>query len=187
MNRGELLDYLTKVATKHFPDARSSMLRNTHLSGAYPEDINAVSSSVIKAVLIDFINFIGMEQGMDYALTHHEFTGKAVKLSEKVQKVQKADPAYSPEFKWTVPLHNVGPKHKPWARLIGRVDIGDTSFHVNAEAIKTDNLSAGDEQVGELPASDTYVDEIQMIIDGAGETISIKGHQYLMVVTPFQK
>ena len=63
MNKIQLLEYLTKQAKRYRAD-RDSICRNSDMlliSGPLEQD-------VIDSVLTDFINAVGMHQGIDYAL-----------------------------------------------------------------------------------------------------------------------
>lgn len=67
MNRGELLEYLTESA-KRFRKDTSNIIRNNHLTGLNENPY----SKVIDAVLVAFINHVGVEQGLDYALSYKD-------------------------------------------------------------------------------------------------------------------
>ena len=65
MTRGELLDFLTQQA-KEFRKDKLQISRNVHLTGI---DENILpTSDQIDGVLVAFINYIGITQGIDYAL-----------------------------------------------------------------------------------------------------------------------
>ena len=66
MTRGELLDFLTERA-KEFRKDKLQISRNVHLTGI---DENILpTSDQIDGVLVAFINYIGITQGIDYALS----------------------------------------------------------------------------------------------------------------------
>lgn len=67
MTRGELLEYLTKEATK-FRNDTNAICRNEHLTGISEKEMP--SRSQIDGVLVAFINHIGVSQCIDYALSH---------------------------------------------------------------------------------------------------------------------
>lgn len=63
MTRGELLEFLTARA-KEFRKCENIIVRNKHLTG-----INTpIPKSEVDGVLVAFINYIGIHQGIDYAL-----------------------------------------------------------------------------------------------------------------------
>lgn len=65
MNTLELMK-LTKKAQYYRQDAKASLLRNNHMN-----EIRAnqnIDQKVIDAVLVDFINYIGMKEGIDFGL-----------------------------------------------------------------------------------------------------------------------
>ena len=66
MTRGELLEFLTQQA-KEFRKDKLQISRNVHLTGI---DENILpTSDQIDGVLVAFINYIGITQGIDYALS----------------------------------------------------------------------------------------------------------------------
>lgn len=67
MNRGELLEYLTNSA-KRFREDTNNISRNNHLTGLNENP----DSKVIDGVLVAFINHVGVEQGLDYALSYKD-------------------------------------------------------------------------------------------------------------------
>lgn len=64
MTRIELLEMLKNCAIKYRQDT-NSVSRNKHLTNLSEEP----SQEIKDAVLTDFINYIGMFQGVDYALS----------------------------------------------------------------------------------------------------------------------
>ena len=64
MTRGELLDFLTEQA-KEFRKDKTSISRNYHLTDIKEQP----EQHLIDGVLVAFINYIGMYQGIDYALS----------------------------------------------------------------------------------------------------------------------
>jgi hypothetical protein len=63
MTKIELLEMLKNCAIKYRKDT-NSVSRNQHLTNMKEEP----SQEIKDAVLIDFINYVGMFQGIDYAL-----------------------------------------------------------------------------------------------------------------------
>lgn len=66
MTRGELLDFLTKEAKKFRKDS-SFISVNKHLTGI--SDSNMPTAPQIDGVLVAFINYVGLSQCIDYALS----------------------------------------------------------------------------------------------------------------------
>ena len=70
MTRGELLDFLTERA-KEFRKDKLQISRNVHLTGI---DENILpTSDQIDGILVNFINYVGMSQCIDYALSYKDF------------------------------------------------------------------------------------------------------------------
>jgi hypothetical protein len=61
----ELLELLTKNAKSYRADAKNSLKRNIHMHNAKDCCFRAQD---IDAVLVDFINYVGFNHGIDYAL-----------------------------------------------------------------------------------------------------------------------
>jgi hypothetical protein len=71
---------ITKVcADKYRKEAQQSLIRNRHMNNI--EDGELVQQRHIDAVLVDFINYIGVKHGVDYALYTSDFenTNKPLK------------------------------------------------------------------------------------------------------------
>jgi len=64
MNRGELLEFLTKQA-REFRKDKTSISRNYHLTDIKEQP----EQHLIDGVLVAFINHIGITQCIDYALS----------------------------------------------------------------------------------------------------------------------
>lgn len=66
MTKIQLLEYLTRMAKEYRKDCQNSVNRNKHMN-----DLNGnfeLNQNSIDALLTDFINMIGVNQGVDYAL-----------------------------------------------------------------------------------------------------------------------
>jgi hypothetical protein len=85
-----------------------------------------------------------------------------------------------PKILWTSPLMPVGPDDNPMARLKGEVEILGNAFHVVAEAVR----DVEGVQTAVLDG-ETYVDDIQSMCGGRGETVRISGRPYLLTVFPY--
>ena len=65
MNVIEMLERTKKYADEYSIEAKTSLIRNNHMNEIKNEEID---QKIIDAVLVDFINFIGLKHGVDYAL-----------------------------------------------------------------------------------------------------------------------
>ncbi len=74
MTKGELLNLLTKEAKKYRKKAFRSIQRNVHMNDLSPEDIEYLKKNrkltrkTIDALLVDFINYVGVSQCVDFGL-----------------------------------------------------------------------------------------------------------------------
>jgi len=74
MTRGELLKLLTEEARRYREAALESIERNGHMNDVSQEDVMrlkedpGLTQRLIDALLVDFINTIGVGQCVDYAL-----------------------------------------------------------------------------------------------------------------------
>ena len=74
MTRGELLNLLSEEAKKYHIEALASVERNRHMNNLSPQDLRRLrkkqqlTQRLIEAVLVDFINNVGVGQCLDYAL-----------------------------------------------------------------------------------------------------------------------
>ncbi len=69
----ELMKALERAAVDYRTDWMMSLIRNRHLvtCEVLPD------ADQVDAVLVDFINFIGMRNGVDYALATNDWKAKA--------------------------------------------------------------------------------------------------------------
>lgn len=66
MTKGELMNMLVGYAKEYAEDAPNSTLRNEHMNELKRDNYYVVPSRITTdAVIVDFVNFIGMRQGMD--------------------------------------------------------------------------------------------------------------------------
>ena len=61
----DVLDLLKRYAQAYRLDCLSSLKRNSHMN-QYSQEV--IRQSDIDAILVDFINYVGVRQGIDYAL-----------------------------------------------------------------------------------------------------------------------
>jgi hypothetical protein len=66
MTKLELLKLIEARAKEYSAEARSSLVRNNHMNEIKKDE--EIDQRVIDAVLVDFINYIGVTQGVDYGL-----------------------------------------------------------------------------------------------------------------------
>jgi hypothetical protein len=64
---GKLLELLSKHAIAYAPKAGESICRNHHMNDITEDD--SVNEKTIEATLVDFINYIGSQYGVDYGMT----------------------------------------------------------------------------------------------------------------------
>ena len=64
MTRGELLEFLVKEAREFLKD-KNNIQRNSHLTGIK----TPIPESIVNGVLVAFINYIGVNQCVDLALS----------------------------------------------------------------------------------------------------------------------
>lgn len=62
----EMLKKTTEYAKKYRNEAQQSLERNNHMNQI--EDGEQVQQRIVDAVLVDFINYIGMNHGIDYGI-----------------------------------------------------------------------------------------------------------------------
>lgn len=74
LTRGDLLKLLEKEAKDYREKALDSVRRNCHMNGLTEADIVEVRKNpelfrrFAEAVLVDFVNWVGVGQGLDYGL-----------------------------------------------------------------------------------------------------------------------
>jgi len=74
MTRGEILDLLTNEAKQYRRTALSSIERNQHMNNISISDLSHLKKKrqrtqrLIDSILVDFINAVAANQGVDYAL-----------------------------------------------------------------------------------------------------------------------
>jgi hypothetical protein len=79
MNKITLLEMLTRDAAGYSLIAKESIMRNNHMNDI--TEIN-IKEDEINALLVDFINYIGMKQGVDYALYTTDFKKEQLKFKD---------------------------------------------------------------------------------------------------------
>ena len=66
MTKIDLLNLLTRNAKDYQKHAADSVIRNNHMNKLNKE--SEINKDVIDAILVDFINYVGAVQGVDYGL-----------------------------------------------------------------------------------------------------------------------
>jgi len=66
MTRGEFLEALTTFAKTYRKGAKKSIFRNKHMNNLNGKEL--VTQKIIDALLVDFINYVGVQQCVDYGL-----------------------------------------------------------------------------------------------------------------------
>jgi hypothetical protein len=64
MTRGDFLKYIDECAVDYVKDS-NSVIRNKHMND-YKGD--AVPQELIDALIVDFVNYVGTTQGLDYGM-----------------------------------------------------------------------------------------------------------------------
>lgn len=62
----EVLEKTTDYAKKYRSEAQQSLERNRHMNQI--EEGEQVQQRIIDAVLVDFINYVGIKHGIDYGI-----------------------------------------------------------------------------------------------------------------------
>lgn len=63
MTKREYMDMIERGAVQYVKDAKESVLRNTHMNEL--DGTENIPQKVIDAILVDFINALGLYQGLD--------------------------------------------------------------------------------------------------------------------------
>jgi len=77
--RGEMLDYITRCAKDYRLECKDSIIRNSHMNKLDESDFD-IDQIYIDAILVDFVNYIGAEQCMDWGLYTRDLKEKEVEL-----------------------------------------------------------------------------------------------------------
>lgn len=74
MTKLQLLEYLERVAKEYRLGCKESLTRNSHMNDLGGEC--DVEQKVVDAILVDFINKVGVDQWVDYGLYTKDFETK---------------------------------------------------------------------------------------------------------------
>lgn len=72
MTKIQLLEYLTRIAKEYRLDCADSVSRNCHMNESLGKC--GVDQKILDAILVDFINYIGIDQHVDYGLYTRDLT-----------------------------------------------------------------------------------------------------------------
>jgi hypothetical protein len=62
----DVLNFLVSYAKKYVKEGKDSVKKNRHMNELEKDD--SVTQQQVEAVVVDFINYIGVKCGIDYAL-----------------------------------------------------------------------------------------------------------------------
>ena len=86
MTRGEILHLLSDYAKEYCPTAFESIIRNCHMNELEKHDeMPQLDRKYSDALIVDFINFIGAKQGLDWGMYTEDL--KKNDLPERVESV----------------------------------------------------------------------------------------------------
>jgi len=66
MTRGAFMSIIEMISRDYYKDAPQSILRNNHMNNLKGDEI--IPIKLMKSTIVDFINFIGTKQGLDYGM-----------------------------------------------------------------------------------------------------------------------
>lgn len=84
LTSGELLRLLTNFAKDYAKEGAESIKRNNHMNDVPKTE--TVSQQVVDAVLVDFINYIGVRYCVDYGLYTSDLSGPKEPVEFEVEK-----------------------------------------------------------------------------------------------------
>ena len=93
MSKKVLLTMLEDIAREYRTKCLPSILRNNHMNEVAP-DIKIPSQKGVDAILVDFVNYVGTYQGLDYGLYTKRLRRKnkmQIKISEGTTFTGKTD------------------------------------------------------------------------------------------------
>ena len=68
VTKKQMLDYLTESAKSYVVDAKKSIRRSKHM---HKYKKGAIPQTLVEAVVVDFINYVALGQGLDWGLYTH--------------------------------------------------------------------------------------------------------------------
>jgi len=66
MTKSELINMLIEYGQKYTSEAIESVKRNRHMNDLGNDDL--ISQDIVNALIVDFINFIGIKNGIDVGM-----------------------------------------------------------------------------------------------------------------------
>ena len=80
MTKGDFLAHLANYAIDYNKSAPESVVKNHHMNQLDADAV--VDKTVSDAVVIDFINYIGVRMGVEYAMYTSDLVGEKRKISD---------------------------------------------------------------------------------------------------------
>ena len=74
--KGDLLKYIERMVIEYAPKCNDSIKRNNHMNKLGESGMLGISQDHIDAVLVDFVNYIGTNQGLDWGLYTKDLYGE---------------------------------------------------------------------------------------------------------------
>lgn len=65
-SKADVLNYLSQMAKQYAPKANENIHRNSHMNAVNPTD--TIPQHLVNALLVDFVNYIAINQGVDLAM-----------------------------------------------------------------------------------------------------------------------
>jgi hypothetical protein len=66
MTKKEFMDIIEQDAKEYYKDAKDSIIRNKGMNNLKGDEI--IDKNIVEATIVDFINFLGYKQGLDYGM-----------------------------------------------------------------------------------------------------------------------
>lgn len=83
MKKIDLLNLIEGNIRTYRLDANDSLRRNSHMNAEIMEGRENIPQEVVDALLVDFINYIGVWQGLDYGMYTRDLNKTFISRSEK--------------------------------------------------------------------------------------------------------
>jgi hypothetical protein len=66
MTKKEFMNIIEQDAKEYYKDAKDSIIRNKGMNNLKGDEI--IDKNIVEATIVDFINFLGYKQGLDYGM-----------------------------------------------------------------------------------------------------------------------
>ncbi len=83
MRKIDLLNLIEGNVRTYRLDANDSLRRNSHMNANVMAHRENIPQEVVDALLVDFINYVGVWQGVDYGMYVEDLNKKFIPRSEK--------------------------------------------------------------------------------------------------------